>query len=406
MWNSSIREGYLPVLWKSAFVAPLPKKTPAQQIQKDIRPISLTPILCKELEVYPVQWIWESVADKVDPKQFGTVKGSSTIHALVELLHHCYHNTDGSKKYARLLLLDYTKAFDLINHHILMNKLELLDLPPFLLKWVAAFLTNRRQQVRIGNHSSDWMNLKGGVPQGTRLGPVLFILMINDLQLKSCMTYKYVDDTNILEISKDPQSVSLQIAATEASQWSKDNDMVINASKTKELVINFSTTKFTNLRALNIEGVQIERVYEAKTLGIIISADLKWNSHVDAITSKAGKRIHMLSQMKKAGVPVEDIIQMFCAKIRPVLEYACQAWHPGLTDYLSTDIERIQKCAMWIVYPNFMNHEALKCSGLDTSAERRKQLCIDFAKCMKHKDHKLHHLLPAVKEYRYNFLNV
>ena len=401
VWNSSIREGYLPVLWRSAFLAPLPKKTPAQQVEKDIRPISLTPILCKELEVHPVQWIWECVTDKIDPKQFGTVKGSSTIHALVELLHHCYHNTDGSKKYARLLLLDYTKAFDLINHHILMNKLVALDLPPFLLRWIAAFLTDRRQQVRIGDHSSEWMHLKGGVPQGTRLGPVLFILMINDLQLESCKTYKYVDDTNALQISNDAQSDSLQLAANEASQWSKDNDMVINPTKTKELIINFSITKFQNFRPLYIDETEIERVTEAKTLGIIIRDDLKWNTHVDAITSKAGKRIHMLSQMKKAGVPVTDITQMYCAKIRPLLEYACQAWHPGLTDYLSTDIERIQKRAMWITYPNLTYDVALKLSGLKSLAERREQLCIDFVNSMKDKDHKLHHLLPAVKEHKY-----
>ena len=144
---------------------------------------------------------------------------------------------------------------------------------------------------------------------------------------------KYVDDTNALQISNGAQSASLQHAANEASQWSKENDMMINPSKTKEL-LNFSITKFQNFRPLYIDGTEIERVTEAKTLGIIISDDLKWNAHVDAITSKAGKRIHMLSQMKKAGVPVHDITQMYCAKIRKTITGVClpsmAPWSHGL----------------------------------------------------------------------------
>ena len=93
IWNSSIHEGFLPEVWKSAYLAPLPKKTPAAAIEKDIRSISLTPILCKELEIYPVRWLWQCITNFIDPRQFGTVKGSSTVHALVEMLHHCFTAT-------------------------------------------------------------------------------------------------------------------------------------------------------------------------------------------------------------------------------------------------------------------------------------------------------------------------
>ena len=361
----------------------------------------MTPILCKELETHAVALLWQCVGHKIDPKQFGTVKGSSTVHALVELMHHCYHETDGSDKFARILLLDYTKAFDLINHQILMEKLEKLEVPKFLLKWIAMFLTERKQQVRIGNHHSSWLTLQGGVPQGTKLGPVLFILMINDLHPSTCMTFKYVDDTTLLDTNTDPQSPNLQTAANEALEWSRKNDMQINPPKTKEILIDFSITKFTDFSTISVCGEDIVRVSEAKALGVIISEDLKWNSHIDAVTSKAGQRIHMLTQMKRAGVPSDDIVMMYCAKIRPILEYACQVWHPGLTDYLAKDIERIQKRALWVIYPEKSYEESLNLTKLTTLSERRDQACRAFVKSMKSKDHKLHHLIPNQKVNNY-----
>ncbi len=117
---------------------------------------------------------------------------------------------------------------------------------------------------------------------------------------------------------------------------------------------------------------------ESKVLGLIISDDLKWNSHVREITKKAGQRIHMLAQIKHAGVPPNDIVAMCCAKIRPILEYACQAWHPGLTEYLSHDIERIQKRALWVIFPKLTYEDALCQSKLVTLAQRCEQFCLTF----------------------------
>ena len=119
--------------------------------------------------------------------------------------------TDASKQYARILLLDFSKAFDLINHDILLQKLASFGLPNILMKWIASFLTERTQQVKLCNTQSDWNYIHGGVPQGTKLGPVLFVLMINDLQTK-CDSYKYVDDTCIVYTGSDSQAPNLQEA--------------------------------------------------------------------------------------------------------------------------------------------------------------------------------------------------
>jgi hypothetical protein len=140
--------------------------------------------------------------------------------------------------------------------------------------------------------------------------------MINDLKH---ITSKYVDDTTLLEVSDNPLSTDLQTSATETYEWSRKNDMQLNESKTKEILIDFSITKFSDFTPISIDGVKIGRVNEAKLLGVIVREDLKLNLHVAAITMKAGQRIHVLAQMKRAGVSAPDIVMMYCAKIRPVL---------------------------------------------------------------------------------------
>ena len=123
------------------------------------------------MEEFVVKWAWDIVQDRVDPNQYDSMKKSSTTHAIVDLLHQCYTSTDASKQYARILLLDFSNAFDLINHNILLQKLARFGLQNILMKWIASFLTERTQQVKLCNTQSDWNYIHGGVPQGTTLGP-------------------------------------------------------------------------------------------------------------------------------------------------------------------------------------------------------------------------------------------
>ena len=206
MWsifNSSIREGLLvPVLWKSADVLPLPKISNLQSVECDLRPWpnSLTPVLSKILEDYIFQWLCPIIMPYIDPRQFGYIKKSSSTAALIHLLHTWLAATETPKTFIRSCHVDFSRDFNTINHNILLSKLCLLYVPPTLLNWCASFLRNRQQRVKLQSVKSGWNFIHAGVSQGTKLGPLFFLVMINDLTTTVPM-YKFVDDVTMSEIT-------------------------------------------------------------------------------------------------------------------------------------------------------------------------------------------------------------
>ena len=148
---NSLREGVIPMEWKMANVIPLPKTSPPVSIEKDIRPISLTPIAAKVFESIIMKWVDETIEGEIDAKQFGGISGTSTTDVLVDLVQMWYKATDKLNSYVRVVMLDFSKAFDVINHHLLLDKLQSYGLPAHILRWMATFLLDRAQRVKIGN---------------------------------------------------------------------------------------------------------------------------------------------------------------------------------------------------------------------------------------------------------------
>ena len=285
--NCSYREGRLPKQWKKADIIPVPKKKPICDVNKHLRPISLTPILSKIGEDFVVEkFIKPAVLKVIDNNQFGTVPKSSTTQALISMLHKWNKETDGTGSTVRVVLFDFKKAFDLIDHNVLIEKLSKLDLPPMVMSWITDFLQNRKQRVKLSNDCySEWGNIPAGVPQGTKLGPWLFTVMINDLEVTGVDLWKFVDDTTLSETICRHQISAIQDHVDDFTKKSHAYNFVLNEEKCKEMRISFRKTD-PSFDPVVINDKSIELVESVKILGLNISNDLKWKIHISEIVRK------------------------------------------------------------------------------------------------------------------------
>ena len=182
IFNASFREGRVPKIWKMADVPPAPKTKNITDFNKDLRPISLTSTLSKIAENIIIEYELKSkLLRKMDPKQYGFIPGSNTTLALISMMHTWLAALDGTGATVRVALLDYRKAFDLVDHNLLIAKLSNYEIKPTVVNWIADFLRGRSQRVKINSMYSNFLQVPAGIPQGTKIGPWLFLAIINDL---------------------------------------------------------------------------------------------------------------------------------------------------------------------------------------------------------------------------------
>ena len=231
-----------------------------------------------------VEHLRPSILKKIGDNQFGAIPEFSTTRALVSMVHSWTKHTDGTGSTVRVVLFDYRNAFDLIDHTLLARKLLALDMPVGVSFWIIDFLTERTQRVKLAEDClSEWRNVPAGVPQGTKLGPWLFILMIDDINTSNPELWKYVDDTTIAECVDKREDSRIQSDVEELIAKSNQNKFQLNESKSKELRISFAKSA-ADFAPIVINGKAIEVVSTVKLLGLNISSDLRWNCHVDEIS--------------------------------------------------------------------------------------------------------------------------
>lgn len=395
IFNACIQQGCCPKDWKMADVLPIPKVHPPMSVQSDLRPISLTPTISKQLEAIVGRWILTHVSDQIGKRQYGSLKGRSTTHALIDIVHHWSKALDDGKS-VRTLFVDYAKAFDHVDHGTILKKLSTYGVPEFIIKWMSSFLTNRQQRVKIADVLSDWLTLRGGMPQGSWLGPLTFLILIDDLQ-PQLLTHKYVDDTTVSEILARNETSRMQSALDDLITWSDCNYMNINCKKTKEMICG--PLRKQPPPPLLISNQNVEQVTSFKLLGVTINNALKWDDHIAAVTSKAAKRLWFLKKLKRAGVSQADLVYYYQAVIRPVLEYACPVWHTSITGQQSKKLDSIQRRVCQIILHDRPYNDACTVLGLSSLHERRQEQCQKlFQQLACNTDNCLHYLLPCMRD--------
>ena len=197
---------------------------------------------------------------------------------------------------------------------------------------------------------SEWGSVPSGVPQGTKVGPWLFIIMINDLASCDILLWKYVDDTMVSMVVPKEQASNVQKIVDRVEDWSRVNKFQLNSDKCEELHISFAKNK-VDLPPVVVDGHNLEVVDHAKLLGVTITSNLSWNMHVPEIVKIASKQLYFLRQLKRAQVEKADLLRFYTSCIRSVCDYAIPVFHASLPQYLIDDLERMQRRALSIICP-------------------------------------------------------
>ena len=421
-----------PTPWKQEYGTPL-EKTPDPQSEDDLRVISLTPFFSKVLEKFVLDWLMFYIGGKLDPKQFGGLAGSSISHYMIELINYILHNQDYNQPIAVLICaVDFTKAFNKINHNIIITKLSDMGVPGWLLNIVMGFLIERVMVVRYKGATSDRKPLPGGGPQGTLLGLLLFLILINSCGEKdyndigpaitrpkrkfepSSFHSKFVDDMTIAEAFNikesvlpnqdrplpdtyhsrlgqklDPQKSKVYDQIAKIREYSKENEMELNLKKTKFMLFN-PTMKFDFVPTLTLDNINLETVDEMKLLGLTIRNDLSWKPNTLNMIKRAYKKLWAIKRLKSQGAELNDLVDIFIKQVRSILEFGVPVWNAGITQAEVIDIERVQKSFLQIAMgQKYLDYKtALEKSNLETLASRRLKLCKKFAdKASKHPKH-------------------
>ena len=238
-------------------------------------------------------------------------------------------------------------------------------------------MQGRAQVTRVGVLVSAPLYLNGGIPQGTNLGLVSFAFMVNDLVQSWGARIKFVDDLTVLEVVPRNSPSLLNVVVDDIHAFAVNNNMRLNPRKCKSMTVDFLHYNCCLPRPIAVGGSNMEQVSTFKLLGIHLSEDLTWAVHCDYIVKKANRRLYALRQLKKCKVPSADIVHIYCALIRSILEYA-SAVSADLPKYLACYLENVQKRALSIIWPGISYETALDKAVFSTLSDRRAVSCIKF----------------------------
>jgi Reverse transcriptase (RNA-dependent DNA polymerase) len=383
VFKLSLTSGIVPVEWHYAIVTPIPK-IPKPTSLADYRPISVTPILSRMLEKIIVnQLIRPALPKDLLIDQFAFKPTGSTTSALTYFMHRVTAMLETSS-YVRCLLIDFSKAFDVINHDILIAKLKSLNLEPNVFKWVTSFLSNRYQATKANGEISSFRPISKGVVQGSAIGPLLFTIMASDLKALSPKNdlWKYADDTTLL--TPELTDVQLETEFAHVQGWALLNKMVINLAKTKEIVMHRPNPRnFINPPPL----ADILQTSSVILLGVHFSHSFKFDEHVKALLSQCSQRMYLLRSLRNQGLPLAKLDIIHQAVIINKIRYALPVWGGFLSAAQVGQINALLKRTFRFGYSKIVH-------SLESILEKSDRA---FFHSICDSNHCINHILPPIK---------
>ena len=334
----------LPHNWKLADITPLHKKG-AKNVRKNYRPVSLTSVVSKMCEMMVRQQFW--ITNEVFlPEQFDFLKGKSCLSQLLPSFHNwALERNNGLTP--DVIFLDLSKAYDSVPHERLLTKIHAYGIQGPVLSCLRCFLPNQYQRVVLREHHTSWTSVMSGVPQGAVLGPILFLIYINDISRNIMSDTKlFTDDMKVYRVLGDTKEdvEELQKDLTRLESWSNDWQLKFNTDKCVEMGISkkndYSSPQY------HLCGNQLKAVSEVKDLRIYITSNLSWSIRANKCANKAD---NMLVRRAVGPKNPELFPKLYKSLVRPILEHCSPVWCPQLKKDSNT-LEKVQrrasKCAL------------------------------------------------------------
>jgi hypothetical protein len=352
LFNMTLNSNIIPQIWKLAKIIPIPKPNKDASLGTSYRPISLLSPIAKLIE----KILHPYLTDNIQPTehQHGFKTGHSTVTALHQITNHITtgFNQKRPPKRTITIALDMSKAFDTVNLHTLIDKITTTTIPNTIVKFISNYIRGRKAFTQYNSSSSFQKQFKSGVPQGGVLSPTLFNIYTSDLPPTppDVTVTTYADDITIYSSDSNYLTAQqrLQPYLEDVYQWTKDNDLQLNATKTMTTLFTPDPAENSKTLTLQLDGDVLPTVKNPKILGLTFDPKMTFTTHVTNATAKATKTIKILKALTatKWGKQKETLTNTFKTVTRPVLEYASSVWSPMTAPTTTKKLQTVQNAAL------------------------------------------------------------